>query len=597
MSEINDQSSDTSSELNWPVDHPMEQVAHHVQVVFENVADQYVKGEDVTAFFTILQDIKVNPNEDQIGLLRVGSRNIKECLAYAPVQLNPSTTSGSTCHGTATFSSSSLPVTDDEFYQFCYIINQTKNLGSSIPFQLNCALDDIDLLTNAPISKSKYDGLIALADQDNDDLVVIHTKRMLTEEKLRQENRYLLDMNRRLEAQRDECQTKLDLLEIRAKENIEKITHNMQTLSTSHQRAIDELLSRQKFELNLRAELDACQKLCTKYQGDSLENAERCRTLEETYTQMSNDANQLRSQLAVTSQFAKDQATQIINLERQLIQSNELAKTSNQRQTTLEQQIRDLRLTSEKHHLSMEGQLIQSNELAKTSNQREATLEQQIRDLRLTSEKHHLSMEGQLNEYSQQIKQQAEHIHALETENEAIKHEREDLQNEMEEIKSNQEVLNTLNTSFNEIKKRCVKHQKSEIEVKKQLAAYKLFIDELQHEKQELIERLATGAEEYKALFRKHSVLEQKLGMNNVSQEIINTSSITTSEPIPKKEEIVPILTNSDANQRENETTSSSASMSDVDGELGVCPMCYWKFPANMLLDAKRDHIDSHFSN
>jgi hypothetical protein len=43
----------------------------HDQVVFENVPDQYVKGENVTAHFTILHDIKVNINEDRIGLLRV----------------------------------------------------------------------------------------------------------------------------------------------------------------------------------------------------------------------------------------------------------------------------------------------------------------------------------------------------------------------------------------------------------------------------------------------------------------------------------------------------------------------------------------------
>lgn len=71
MSEINDQSSDTSSELNWPVDHPMDRMIALDRVVFENVADQYVKGEDVTAFFTVLPDVKINPNEDQIGLLRV----------------------------------------------------------------------------------------------------------------------------------------------------------------------------------------------------------------------------------------------------------------------------------------------------------------------------------------------------------------------------------------------------------------------------------------------------------------------------------------------------------------------------------------------
>jgi hypothetical protein len=59
-----------SQDLSLPVDHPMEEQRHD-QVVFQNVADQYVKGEDVAAFFTISKDITVNPDEDQIGLLRV----------------------------------------------------------------------------------------------------------------------------------------------------------------------------------------------------------------------------------------------------------------------------------------------------------------------------------------------------------------------------------------------------------------------------------------------------------------------------------------------------------------------------------------------
>lgn len=44
---------------------------NHDQVVFENIPDQYVKGEDVTVYFTILNDIKDRQNEFQIGLLRV----------------------------------------------------------------------------------------------------------------------------------------------------------------------------------------------------------------------------------------------------------------------------------------------------------------------------------------------------------------------------------------------------------------------------------------------------------------------------------------------------------------------------------------------
>jgi len=55
----------SNSNVISPVD------GNHDQVVFENVADQYVKGENVIAHFTILHDIQVNPDEDQIGLLRV----------------------------------------------------------------------------------------------------------------------------------------------------------------------------------------------------------------------------------------------------------------------------------------------------------------------------------------------------------------------------------------------------------------------------------------------------------------------------------------------------------------------------------------------
>lgn len=110
-------------------------------------------------------------------------------------------------------------------------------------------------------------------------------------------------------------------------------------------------------ESELRAELEACRTLCVTYQSDSRQHAERCRALEEAHAQAANDISQLRSQLAITSQLAKDQATQIISLERHLMQSSELAKTSNQRQATLEQQLRDSRMTSEKHALTTQGQL------------------------------------------------------------------------------------------------------------------------------------------------------------------------------------------------------------------------------------------------
>ena len=163
-----------------------------------------------------------------MNLFQVGSTNIQECLAYAPVQFDAATR-----HGTATFPPSSLPTTDDEFYQFCYLIKKRKSLGSSIPFQLNCSIDDIDLLSQSLLEKTQMkpksgDSLIALADNDNEDLVVIHTKSMLIEGKLRQENRQLLDMNRRLELQKDECKAKLDSLEAKSNAYITKVKSEMQ---------------------------------------------------------------------------------------------------------------------------------------------------------------------------------------------------------------------------------------------------------------------------------------------------------------------------------------------------------------------------------
>ena len=69
MSELNIQSESNINIVSSSNDKYERQ--YRDQVVFENVADQYVKGEDVTAQFTIIYDSEVNSNDDQIGLLRV----------------------------------------------------------------------------------------------------------------------------------------------------------------------------------------------------------------------------------------------------------------------------------------------------------------------------------------------------------------------------------------------------------------------------------------------------------------------------------------------------------------------------------------------
>ncbi|CAF3917010.1 unnamed protein product, partial [Rotaria sp. Silwood1] len=489
MSEISIQSM-KNTDLIMPSDGHHERQQHD-QVVFENVADHYIKGEDVIAYFTILNDIKIHSNDDQIGLLRVGSTNIQECLAYAPVQFNSSTTSGSTRHGTAIFPSSLLPVTDDEFYQFCYIIDKRKCFGSSIPFQLNCSIDDIDLLTSTLLETSfekksmhmNNDGLIALQDQDNDDLVIIHTKRMLIEEKLRQENRQLLEINRRLEQQKDECKAKLDLLDLKSNEYINKIKNDMQNLAASHKVTIDELSSRQRLEAKLRKEYDACRSLCNQYQTESLQFAERCRVLEDLKLQLSNETDKLHSQLSITTKLSDEQAIHIIDYEKRLLESNELLKSAKQYQSQLEQQLRDLRLTTEKYQISMEGQIdAYTKQASQQENQIHALetanilLKEELNSVK-TDNTFLLTMAKQDKQLIQELQQQINDFNEkYRLDNEQKQNELEKLQKELEQTKETQNDYIILKNSFNEIEKRCVKHQKSEIEVKKQFAVYKEFV-------------------------------------------------------------------------------------------------------------------------
>jgi hypothetical protein len=74
-------------------------------------------------------------------------------------------------------------------------------------------------------------------------------------------------------------------------------------------------------------------------------------------TQLSNESNKLRSQLSITTQLTEEQQLQILDFEKRLLQSNESLKSAHQYQNQLEQQLRDLRLTTEKYQISMQAQL------------------------------------------------------------------------------------------------------------------------------------------------------------------------------------------------------------------------------------------------
>ena len=59
----------------------------------------------------------------------------------------------------------------------------------------------------------------------------------------------------------------------------------------------------------------------------------------------------------------------------------------------------------------------------KNSNQRQSTLEREVRDCRLTSEKYQLTMQSQLEEFHRQNVQRDDQISALELKNQLLKDE------------------------------------------------------------------------------------------------------------------------------------------------------------------------------
>lgn len=109
--------------------------------------------------------------------------------------------------------------------------------------------------------------------------------------------------------------------------------------------------------MKLRIEYDSCRSLCDQYQSENVQNLERCRTLEANQVKLTQEANQVRNQWAAQSQFTQEQATQIVDLERRLVDADTTLKTSNQRQSTLERELRDSRLTAEKQQLTMQSQV------------------------------------------------------------------------------------------------------------------------------------------------------------------------------------------------------------------------------------------------
>jgi len=137
------------------------------------------------------------------------------------------------------------------------------------------------------------------------------------------------------------------------------------------------------------------------------------------------------------------------------------------------------------------------------------------------------------------------------------------------------------------------------LKLKKQLAVYKEFVNDLQRKVQELTERLLAGADEYKTLYRKYAALDRMIGKAN-QQNKTNPTTLSNETGL-NEEALVTLLRNSyELQQKEtHEDEKDDEEKKTIklgDEEIRECPMCYWEFPKHLTLEAKKEHIENHFA-
>ena len=144
---------------------------------------------------------------------------------------------------------------------------------------------------------------------------------------------------------------------------------------------------------------------------------------------------------------------------------------------------------------------------------------------------------------------------------------------------------------------------------------------ELQDKNQELTERLLTGADEYKTLYRKYAALERMVMKVNSHSSTVPKSNPTTlsNETGLNEEALVTLLRNSyelqqqqtqdesedvDEEQEDDHeeespsvtTATTAKTTTTANDEIRECPMCYWEFPQKLTMEEKKEHVEKHFS-
>ena len=117
---------------------------YQFQVIFRDVSDAYIQGQDVPCSFILGTKVQAK-NGDRIAIFRVPWSSIHDFVSFVwakdsanEVKLR-SRQSQEVFERRKTFDAGnlrSLQADDDEYYQFCYVSEDGEILGSSPTFQI-----------------------------------------------------------------------------------------------------------------------------------------------------------------------------------------------------------------------------------------------------------------------------------------------------------------------------------------------------------------------------------------------------------------------------------------------------------------------------
>lgn len=143
-----------------------------VAVVFHSIQECYPPELNIECRYTIKPTVKPT-SSDWIGIFRVGWQSLKDYVMY---QWSPMPSvkysDGKPISNRVVFPGKSLPKSEEEFYQFCYVSNKSDIRGASVPFQIKTKLFEPEL------------ECCEVEDEDGTTMLLVKNKTAILEEQL-----------------------------------------------------------------------------------------------------------------------------------------------------------------------------------------------------------------------------------------------------------------------------------------------------------------------------------------------------------------------------------------------------------------------------